>query len=342
MLILAVTLTTTSGSPGTAIIEGVVVNGSSGASPVAGAEVVLLAGKDNQFKQIATTTADQHGCFLFDRRHLTPAPDLVYLPGAHWEGVHYPGPRLQLDPRGIPARVRLTVHDAVASPCPLIAEVHEIDINVRRGALEVTEILVVDNPSSATFVGAADAKAPKMAPTTLSLWIPDGVSQITFNKEFDARNFRLVDGRLITNVPWPPGKRQLAFVYQLPVGSNQFLFERPLDLPCMQARIAVTGQCSEELTCNLPKITGPNPIPFGFASVGRKLPAGYTLQLQMGQLSVSWVVYARWVAMLLLGGPLTAIALWLTLRSRFRRIPGAGRAKRSRATADLDGPGAAA
>ena len=189
--------------------------------PLLPAQVVLLAGKDGQFMHVASTTTDQNGCFVFDRRRLTPSPDMVYIPGAFWEGVHYPGPRLQLDPRGAPPTIRLTVHDAVASPCPLVAEAHEIDIHLDRGVLDVTEIVVVDNPSSTTYVGTADPDAPKTAPTTLSMSIPEGVTHVTFNKEFDGRNFQLVDGRLVTTVPWPPGKRQLAFLYQLPVENNQ-------------------------------------------------------------------------------------------------------------------------
>jgi hypothetical protein len=249
-----------------------------------------------------------------DPRQLTPSPDLVYVPGANWDGVYYPGPRFQIDPRGAYPRVHLTVYDAVASPCPLVADVHEIDIQVNSGVLDVTEIVVVNNPSSTTYVGTADPNAPMRAPTTLSMSIPEGVSHVTFNNEFGGRNFQLMDGRLVTNVPWPPGKRQLAFIYELPVENNQLLFKRPLDLPCLHARVAVKGQCSQELTCNLPKVTAPNLVPIGFESAGQTLPAGYTLQLQMGQLSVSWIVYARWVAIILLGGLLAATTLRLTLR----------------------------
>jgi hypothetical protein len=302
--------------PGRTLIQGVVVNGSKGATPVAGAAVVLLAGKDNEFKHVAAITTDRNGCFAFDHRHLSPSPDLVYIPGAQWNGVHYPGPRLQLDPRQAAPKVQLTVYDTIASPCPLVAELHEIDIRVNPAVLDVTEMLVVTNPSSTTYVGTVDPHAPMTAATTLSLSIPEGVSHVTFNKEFNGRYFRLVDGRLITDVPWPPGKRQLAFLYQIPVESNQLLFKRCLDLPCLHARLAVTGQCSQEFTCNLPQVTAPDQVPIAFESAGRMLPAGYTLQLQMRRLSVSWIVYARWAAIILLGGLLVATTMRAALRRR--------------------------
>jgi hypothetical protein len=125
-----------------------------------------------------------------------------------------------------------------------------------------------------------------------------------------------VDGRLVTNVPWPPGKRHLAVIYQLRVENNQLFFKRLLDLPCLHARVAVTGQCSQELTCNLPKVTAPDLLPIGFESAGQTLPAGYMLQLQMRELSVSWVAYARWAAIILLGGLLATTTMHLALRRR--------------------------
>jgi hypothetical protein len=302
--------------PETTILQGVVVNGSKGRTPVAGADVVLLAGKDNQLRHLTSTTTDQNGGFAFDHRHLIPSPDLIYVSGANWDGVHYPGPRLQLNPSRPPARVCLTVYDTVASPCPLVADVHEIDIHVNPGILDVTEIVIIENPSSATYIGAADSDRPKFPPTTLTMSIPEGVSYVTFNKEFDGRNFRLVEGRLVTDVPWPPGKRQLAFVYQLPVENHELLFKRPLDLPCLNARVSITGRCSQELTCNLPKVTAPNVLPIGFESAGHTLPAGYPLQLQMRQLSVPWIVYAHWAALFLLGCLLAATVMRSVWRGR--------------------------
>jgi hypothetical protein len=276
----------------------------------------LLAGKDDQFKYVASTTTTRDGCFVFDHRHLNASPDLVYGLGANWDGVHYPGPRFHLDPQATPVTARLSVYDAVASPCPLIAELHEINIHVDPGILNVTEIIVVHNPSSTTYVGMGDPGASQKAPTTLSMSIPEGVAHVTFNKEFDGRNFHLVDGRLVTNVPWPPGKRQLAFIYQLPVEKNRLVFKCALDLPCAHARVAVAGEGSQELTCNLPKVTPPNIVPVGYESAGESLPAGYTLQLEMGRLSLSWIVYARWAALVVLGGLMAVTTMMIVMRTR--------------------------
>ena len=213
------------------IIQGVVVNGSQGGIPLAGAEVISR--RQGQRLLGRCEDDDRPGRLVLVPR-LQPGNEqdcpqnVVYLPGANRQGIHYPGPRLRLDSGSPPARVQLTAYDAVASTCPLVAEELTIDIQVNPGVLDVTEVLLISNPSSTTYVGSTDSDMP---PTTLSLSIPEGVSHVTFNQEFDGRNFRLVDGRLVTSVPWTPGKRQLAFVYQLPVEHSQLLFSRPLTFP---------------------------------------------------------------------------------------------------------------
>ncbi len=300
--------------PADPVLQGMVVNASRGGVPAADVEVVLRAGRDNQFRHLASTRTDEKGHFVFDRRQLVAAPELVYIAGANWDGIHYPGPRLQFDPRGAPVTVQITVHDTVASPSPLVADTHEIQMRARDGVVEVTEILVVDNPTATTYVGAVNPGMAMKIPITLVLTVPEGVSHVTFNKEFDGRNFQLIDGHMVTSVPWPPGKRQLAFMYRLPAEHNELVFERSLDLPCKQARIAVSGQGSEEVTCSLPRVTAPGQVPVGFESAGQPLPAGTPLRLEMRQLPVSWIVYGRWAAILLLAGFLGVTAIRLAWR----------------------------
>jgi hypothetical protein len=298
------------------VIRGFVVNGSRDGAPAVGAKVVLLAGRDNQLVRIADTTTDEKGTFIFDRLPATASPDVEYVVGAQWEGVHYSGPRFRIASDRGPTTVKITVHDAVTSPSPLIAEFHEIDIQIDNGTMKVTEIISVYNPGSKTYVGTADSESTEKGPTTLSLSIPDGVSHVTFNKEYDARNFEFRDGRMATSVPWPPGKRQLAFVYRLPVESHAFRFQRALDLPCRQARVAVAGLGSEELTCNLPGLPAKDGGPIGFVSNGDILPAGHVLQLQMKSSSTLGTDDTRWLALAILGGLVSLTILFILYRRR--------------------------
>src|SRR5688572_9993469 len=104
-------------------IAGVVVNGSLDQTPSARAEVVLRAGQNGEFIAVAKTVTDAHGQFLFD--DLPADPEIVYIPGANRQGIHYPGPRMRLQPGAKAPPVKLTTYDAVTSPSPLVAERHE-------------------------------------------------------------------------------------------------------------------------------------------------------------------------------------------------------------------------
>ena len=48
---------------------------------------------------------------------------------------------------------RIVAFEAVELPSPLIAEKHEIEVNIRHNLLEVSEVLFVTNPSRKTYVG---------------------------------------------------------------------------------------------------------------------------------------------------------------------------------------------
>ncbi len=298
-------------------LEGVVVNGSQGGVPVAGAEVVLRAGEEGTVIPVAQTITDQNGRFVFD--NLPIEQGLIYLAGANRHGIHYPGTRFRAAP-GVLAPVRLTVFDAVGSPSPLVAVRHEIDIEVKPGVLEISETLVVSNPTLTAYVGETRGDAP---PETLVLQIPGEFERVTFASEFHGRNFRLADGRLTTSLPWPPGKRELKFTYHLPAEGGRHTLERPLDLPCSLARVRVRGENADRVKCDLPRVASPDRDAVVFESSGTTLAAGHAIWVQFGNLATPWIVYARWTALAIFGGAVLATA-WFRARRGVDSLP-AGR-----------------
>ena len=131
----------------------------------------------------------------------------VYLPGANRDGIHYPGPSVRLSSLRPRAEVKLAVYDAVAFPNPLVVRRHTITLRPQPGVLQVTESMLIDNPSTACYVGQAAGEDAE--PVTLQLAIPADFEQVTFASEFFGRRFSLIGGKLVTGVPWPPGQREL-------------------------------------------------------------------------------------------------------------------------------------
>jgi hypothetical protein len=284
-------------------IRGVVVNASRDMRPVPGAEIVLRVRLDGEFVVAAEGVADELGRFVFD--DIPADSGYIYLPGANCEGIHYPGPRVQLSSQMPHARLTLKVHDTVSDPSPLVIRRCDIAIQPETDALRVTETLLIENPGAETYVGIPAREGGRAA--TLRLSIPSDFRRTTFQNEFYGSQFTLIDGKLVTDIPWTPGQRELVFTYVLPNNDRQRVWERPLDLPCDRLHIDVHTDTPGEVSCNLSPAAGENNSTVGFESKGETLPAGHVVRIQLGRLPVSLAAYGRWIALALLGA-LMAIA----------------------------------
>ncbi len=292
-------------------VTGTVVNASRGKTPAAETEVVLRVRLGGEFVPFHQTKSDARGWFRFD--HVPVGKDYRYLPGANWDGVHYPGPPFEVTPQQPWVSVDLQVWDPVAEPNPLVIRRQEIAIRPEPGVLYVTESMLVENPTSACYVGRAAQEGGD--PLTLRLAIPPDFERTTFHKEFFGRRFAISKQGLVTGIPWPPGQRELSFTYTLPYKNKRYRWERPLDLPCSGLRVRVENADPDEVACNLrPGPTEGNRL-LTFDAGGETLPAGHTISVELGRLPVPFMAYARWAALAVLA-ILAAGASLLVLRRR--------------------------
>lgn len=296
-------------------ITGLVVNASQRYTPCAGTEVVLRVQENGQFVPLAEAVTDASGRYRF--RGLRLGRSYVYLPGANRADVHYPGTRVRLTGAEPVADVLLQVRDAVTGPSPLVLRQHEIVLRPEPGALHVTEAMVVDNPTPATYVGQAAEEGGEAV--TLRLAIPRDVERVTFFQEFYGRQFGIDNGLLVTGIPWTPGPRDVKFMYTVRTDRPYHLWQRPLDLPCDQVRLHVVHDRPDEIASNLDPGHGARAGEKVFTSRGQTLPAGYVLRVELGQLPVPWTTYGRWAALVLLAGSVAGTAAVLARRNRVRR-----------------------
>jgi hypothetical protein len=309
-LTIALLLSATAAAHDGGVIEGVVVNASGDAAPLAKAEVVLRAGEDGFWMPVAQTVTDEAGRFVF--HDLPVEQGLVYLPGVNRQGVHYPGPRVNLHSQRPTAHVRLSAFDAVAAPSPLMAQRHVIQLHVQAGVLEVCETLLVTNPSQTTYIGKAQGDAP---PVTLRICVPEGFERVTFDKEFHGRRFSIVDNRLVTSIPWPPGEQELKFTYRLPIDKHSQVFRRALDVPAALLQVRVAGKDADQASCNLPLVERQGGQGKTFQS-DKPLPAGFSLEVACGRLPIPWMIYARCAAVAVLGVLVSVTVVSMRLRKK--------------------------
>jgi hypothetical protein len=287
------------------VIRGRVVNMSQREAPCPQTEVILRAQVEGEFAPVAQTVTDADGNYRFEG--LPVGSEYLYLPGANRAGIHYPGRRVGLTPGQPTAFVTLEVRDTVAEPSPLVVRQHEIVIGAEPGVVHVVEALLVDNPTTATYVGRA--KSEGMLPVTLQLHIPCDFERVTFEKKQFGSQFQVSDGRLVTGIPWTPGRQWLRFTYTLRAEAIQGVWRRAMDAPCESLRVRVQRSGAEEISCDLPPVADGPPGEKVFQSRAGVLPAGHGIRVQLGNVPWPWSVYARWVALFLLAGLVTGVAL---------------------------------
>jgi hypothetical protein len=278
---------------GVGSIEGRVVNATRSETPVGAAEVMLQVRLDGKFMVVARTTANGDGRFRFEG--LPVDQGLVYLPGANSDGIHYPGPRLLLSPDKPSARVELKVRQTISEPNPLVIREYDIAVRPERGALRVSERMLIENPEPATYIGQTPPGGAE--PVTLRLAIPGDFERVTFDEEFYGRGFSLINEQLVTGIPWTPGRRELKFTYVVRNDGRRRDWSRPLDLPCERLRVTVNSDAADGVSCNLGSPSRGRNGAVMFESNDRELPAGYTLRVELSRLSFPMMAYARWVVL---------------------------------------------
>jgi len=305
---------TTQPSPDTGRIAGRVINRSRSNAAAPATEVVLELFQEDQFSPIATTISDERGEFIFD--NLPIDETRVFRVGAKQDGVYYPGERLRLTPQQATCLVTPFVYDSMLGPSPLVAQRYEIVIRPEPGLLNVTETMLIANQSSTCYVGQA---ANDKGSVTLRLGIPSTFEKVTFDKEFYGRRFVVIDRKLVTTIPWPPGERVLKFTYILPIEKQCQVWERPLDLPCSDVCVRVVTEKPNEISCNLgPEVNHDDDVA-SFISRVTPLATGHVIRVQLGSLPVPFAIYGRWVALGLLISIIVVVSLLMMLRRVAKR-----------------------
>jgi hypothetical protein len=297
-------------------IEGIVVNTSAGKPVPCQVAVILQVQVKGQFVSFRDAVSDQQGHFRFTG--LPVDGGVVYEPGATRHGIFYPGPRIRLTERAPRAGAKLSVCDASASPSPLVLKKMDVTIQPETGLLRVTESLLIENPSHTCYVGLAAHDGAD--PLTLELSIPPDFERTTFDLEFFGRRFAVVNNKVVTTVPWPPGERELKYTYVLRNAQEVSVWRRPIDLPCSNVTIRVEGKPSSEVRCAALQQGQADGKATLFESGGLPLAAGQVLQVEIGRLPLPWMTYGKWAALAIMAG-LIAVTGWFHLRGKPRKLP---------------------
>jgi len=200
----------------TGSIVGHVANGTAGAAAPADLEVVvhILQNRVKTGEQRVRT--DGAGTFRLDG--LAIGPDTLYFPIADYVGVpYYPDhPAVLTGPDPVP--VDITVFEATPTPDAVSFErLNMLVMGVTPTALTIMQMGAVVNGGDRTF--AADASVTGSA-RTLRFILPPGAMDVTPQTGLPPDALESTPDGFAATDPVPPGRRELAFSYQLPYASS--------------------------------------------------------------------------------------------------------------------------
>jgi hypothetical protein len=262
---------------GTGRIDGNLVDGTTGGTPLAGQTVTLMHQAGSTISQAGATVTDAHGLFHFSG--LATDPTDLYAATVTYQGAAYSTDVLVLAENSS-ARVTLLAYESTSSDAligigPIAVQIQSP--NVANGLISVAELVTVVNGGQRTFVGSAtpvDGKPMNL----LRFALPAGAANIVTRSGFDNAQTIQVDRGFATTASVPPGQTQFSFTFTFPYDGTRAAFTYKAIYPT--ARVLVVAPRSVRIVA--PELA-PASAPAGSGNIqvwqSQAVPAGASVSL---------------------------------------------------------------
>lgn len=212
---------------GTGVIDGQVVNGTAGGPVPADLKVTVHIIQDRNKVGERVAQTDGEGRFHVDG--LDTGPNLLYFPITEYAGVAYfPSQPIVLDGTA-PGQTTISVFEPSSDPAALTFDrANLLIVNVTPSALTVMEMGAVVNAGDRTY-----APDPQITGSdrTLRFILPRGATSVTPQTGLPSDTLDSTPDGFATTDPVKPGRRELAFSYQLPYDSATLDLTKSFALP---------------------------------------------------------------------------------------------------------------
>ncbi len=279
---------------GNGIINGQLVNKTSGGSSVADQVVTLKTSLDNSEVGAATAKTQNDGRFVFDK--LATAPGYSYEITVSYQEGDYSSNALSFAENETAKSVELVVYDSTTSSEAITVETAHTVIYAGQDSLEVMEVYLISNSSDRTYIGSGEVTALGRR-KTLDLPLPAGA--------IDMQYFGDLMGCCIVTIPEgfsdtmaiQPGSKEIAYSYKIDQFPGKFTLSRTVANPMASYALLVAGEGinveSKELTARGPvDISGTTFNQFSGADFtpGQVISASLSGKAPSSHAVVLWVV----------------------------------------------------
>jgi hypothetical protein len=208
---------------GEATLRGRVVRAADG-SGVAGVEVVLYALPAGAPPGLRRGESGADGRFVFER--IDHAPDTTYLVGARYEGVSYPGARVQFAEGEREREVEVRVHEVTGETRGVAVRELRMRLDWLGDRVEISEALTVANSAERTVLIPPEARRGRTPAVELGL--PAGARDLAGPLGLLPEGLVAEGGALRWFGPILPGDAMLEYRYAVPAAEGTLRFARRL------------------------------------------------------------------------------------------------------------------
>jgi hypothetical protein len=268
---------------GAGSIDGNLVDGTTGGTPLAGQTITLLHQAGASLSQSGTTVTDARGAFRFSG--LANGTADLYAATVTFQDASYSTDVLVLG--DTPTRVTLLAYEATSSDAligigPVAIQVQSPDVT--SGQIPVAELVTVVNAGQHTYVGAA-APANGKPMNLLRFALPAGATNVVTRTGFDNAQTIQVDRGFATTATVPPGQTQFSFTFNLPYDGTRAALTYKAIYPT--ARVVVIAPTALHLLAPALQATSA-PAGSGHIQVwqSQAVPAGASVSVGLSDLPV--------------------------------------------------------
>ncbi|MBW7882977.1 MAG: cytochrome c [Caldilineaceae bacterium] len=223
--------------PGTGVVSGTIVNGTSGTTLPDDLVVALDAYAG--FDRIAafTTTVTAEGTFEF--RELALDPDIAYLASTVTGGISYSSDFISLSPDAAQAETTIAVYEGTTDPSALRVNRSHLILDSQPGALIVGQIYTFGNVGDRTYMGQMLEGVDE--PLTVALPVPVDAQEISFESGSLGGRFHRVGQVIYDTLPVVPGTdtRQIIVRYAIPYSGTAYDLAQEFVYPVDQLTLLV-------------------------------------------------------------------------------------------------------
>lgn len=189
-----------------------VIQGTPNAAPItSGTPILEVYDGDKLVAKMETPLESDGHIRVYDiplQTRITPRVKMSYA-GIEYEVVGEP-----MSSSNPSQDLSLTVYEITEQQPDWQIRMRHVMLQPAGTSIQVSEVLVVDNPSDRTFVGTADPAGNR---TVFRLPMPDGASDVEVLSGFHACCMRFEDGSIVNPIALLPGQAQYQISYSLPL-----------------------------------------------------------------------------------------------------------------------------